>query len=93
MMDLALIFISISNDGDIYETQKSNIVSLLEDYCDVEYSQLQTEGILIDGSAFVYSYPPQNVTFAKYSTRKHSKICKKNARKQIKALYLEYVVI
>ena len=67
MMDLALIFISISNDGDIYETQKSNIVSLLEDYCDVEYSQPQTEGILIDGSAFVYSYPPQNGTFAEYS--------------------------
>ena len=41
----------MSNDGDIYETQKSNIVSLLEDFCDVECSQPQTEGMLIEGFA------------------------------------------
>ena len=51
----------------MFQAQKSNIVSLLGDFCDVECSQPQTEGMLIDGSAFVYSHPPQNGTFAEYS--------------------------
>ena len=57
---------AISNDGDLYPTQKSNIVSLLESYCDVEYIQPLAEEIIIDGSAFVYSLSPQAGTFSEY---------------------------
>ena len=39
---------SLSNDGELYETQKSNIICLLEDSCDVMYSQPMTEEMLID---------------------------------------------
>ena len=49
---------AISNDGNLYPTQKSNIVSLLESYCDIEYIQPLAEEIVIDGSAFVYSLSP-----------------------------------
>ena len=57
---------TISKDGDLYPTQKSNIVSLLESYCDVEYIQPLAEEIIIDGSAFVYSLSPQAGTFSEY---------------------------
>ena len=58
---------SISSNGDFYETQKSNMVSLLEDSCDVEYSQPLTEEMLIDASVFIYSLTPQTGTFAEFS--------------------------
>ena len=58
---------SISNDGELYETQKADIIHALEELVDTADCEPRADSLIVDGSAFVYSIQPTNGTFEQFA--------------------------
>ena len=60
---------SLSNNGDLYLTSKSDLKTLLESYTciDIQHSMPQSDALLVDGSTFVYSLETQSSTFSEFA--------------------------
>ena len=60
---------AISVDGELYTGTKSDLVTILKEYCEIEPLDAQpyTDFLMIDGSIFVYTNPPKIETISEYS--------------------------
>ena len=67
---------SISNDGELYRSTKSDLVTVLKDACKVqpETTHPLTDSLIIDGSMFVHCHQPVKETFAEYANEFSEKI-------------------
>ena len=67
---------SSSNDGELYRSTKSDLVTVLKDPCKVqpETTHPPTDSFIIDGSMFVHCHQPVKVTFAEYANEFSEKI-------------------
>ena len=59
---------SISNDGELYQTQKADIIHELEKLVDISYSQPQTDCLIVDGSTLVHSLKPIKFILEEYAS-------------------------
>ena len=57
---------SISNNGELYETQKADIIHELEKCVNISDCQPPSDALIVDGSALVYSVQPTKGTFEDY---------------------------
>ena len=60
---------AISVDGELYTGNKSDLVTILKEYCEIESLDAQpyTDFLMIDGSIFVHTNPPKTETISEYS--------------------------
>ena len=60
---------AISVDGELYKGTKSNLVTILKEYCEIEPLDAQpyTDFLMIDGSTFVHTSPQKTETIREYS--------------------------
>lgn len=58
---------SISKDGELYDTLKSDIINELEKFVETSDCQPQADALILDGSVLVYSNQTTKGTFEEYS--------------------------
>ena len=54
---------SISNEGELYSTKKSDIIPILEEKVETLCLKPQSDALIVDGSWLVYSFAHQRVGF------------------------------
>ena len=79
---------SISTDGNLYRSTKSDLVTVLKDACEIQPQTIQppSDSLIIDGSMFVHCHQPVKATFAEYCNEfsvKISNIAKNYSRVDI----------
>ena len=58
---------SISNGGELYSTKKSDIITLLEEKVETSIYKPQSDCLIVDGSALVYSLYSTETTFESFA--------------------------
>ena len=58
---------SISNEGELYSTKKSDIIPIFEEKVETLCLKPQSDALIVGGSSLVYSFHPTEATFESFA--------------------------